>query len=159
MAKSPYFKKHRLADVVAAIQVMGTHRECKLGIEEWAVRLPPANQGDNTAYWKNVLLEHREFFFVEDGRASLLLRKSFPKLYHIKDRKEYSHELFDASTDEQRTFFTNRPLSSGEVSELVGAALAVHESTINMAKEIRWLIIPLIGILGVVIGGALKSVL
>lgn len=156
MTKSPYMEKYRLADVVAAIQVMGTYRVCKLEIGEWASRLSPEKGGDNITHWENVFSEHREFFFIENGRACLLLRKSIPKLYHIKDQREYGYEMYDASTKEQQEFFTNRPLNSDEVSDLVKVAISMHESSISMAREIRWLTIPLIGIFGIIIGNYIR---
>ena len=77
-AKSPYLDKEgrRLADVIAAIQAMGTYKFYKLDFEGWAERIT-ANP-NQAPYWKNLFEEHPEFFRLdgERERASLVWRRN-----------------------------------------------------------------------------------
>ena len=57
--QSPYLiNNNRLADVIAAIQVIGSYRFYKLDFAEWSNRI----SGDESKadYWRKVLEEHPE---------------------------------------------------------------------------------------------------
>lgn len=78
--ENPYTENtNRLADVIAAIQVMGTYKFYKLDFSGWADRIA----GDETkgSYWKNIFEEHPEFFRLDSGRkrASLVWRRTYQK--------------------------------------------------------------------------------
>lgn len=66
--KSPYLKDQRLADVIAAIQVLSTYKFYKLDFKGWSKRVTGSEE--NAEHWKNVFIEHPEFF----------------RLNHTKDR-------------------------------------------------------------------------
>ena len=77
--QSPYLANaDRLADVIAAIQVMGAYRFYKLNFKGWADRI----SADETKadYWRNIFMEHPEFFRLDTKKekASLVWRRQYP---------------------------------------------------------------------------------
>ena len=65
--ETPYTDNpQRLADVIAAIQVMGTYKFYKLDFAGWADRIA----GDDTRgeYWKTMFEQHPEFFRLDSKR-------------------------------------------------------------------------------------------
>ena len=80
MSKSPYLKDdHRLADVIAAIQAMGTYKYYKLDFAGWSSRISGDETQDNL--WRKVFEEHPEFFRLDSDRekASLVWRRQHQK--------------------------------------------------------------------------------
>ncbi len=73
MAHSPYLNEpNRLAEVLSAIQVMGTYKFYKLDFSGWADRINgDKNQAD---HWGKNFEEHPEFFFdwMSDKKKLLL---------------------------------------------------------------------------------------
>ena len=66
MSRNPYTNNpNRLADVIAAIQVMGTYKFYKLEFSSWADRI--AGDETNGVYWKKVFEDHPEFFRLDSG--------------------------------------------------------------------------------------------
>jgi hypothetical protein len=100
---SPYLANSgRLADVIAAIQAMGTYKFYKLSFEGWADRIT-ANK-NQAFYWKNVFEQHPEFFRLDSARekASLVWRRQYPKRFHVDLEKHLSVEKFKALPDDQK---------------------------------------------------------
>lgn len=65
--KSPYLiNENRLADVIAAIRVMGTYKFYKLSFAGWSDRI----YGDEpkAECWKNIFIEHPEFFRLDEKK-------------------------------------------------------------------------------------------
>jgi hypothetical protein len=77
MSKSPYLSSpHRLPDILAAIQVMGSHRWDSRDINGWKMNL-----GDtplSAASWEQLFASHPEFFGstrrTTDGSTDYFLR-------------------------------------------------------------------------------------
>lgn len=95
MSKSPYIKNNqRLADVVAAIQVMGTYKYYKLDFEGWADRI--SGDSNQAEYWEKVFEEHPEFFRLDSKRkkASLVWSVSTPKDLTLIRRKRSIEKSF-----------------------------------------------------------------
>ena len=71
--ESPYLKDiNRLADVISAIQVMASYKFYKLDFKAWAMRI--SGDENNDGHWKNIFLDHPEFFRFNKikDRASLV---------------------------------------------------------------------------------------
>lgn len=106
-SKSPYLADSgRLADVIAAIQAMGTYKFYKLTFEGWAADRITANK-NQALYWKNVFEHHPEFFRLDGagGKASLVWRRQYPKRFHVDLEKRLSVEEFKALPDDQKGEF------------------------------------------------------
>lgn len=150
---SPYLSNiGRLADVIAAIQVLGTYKFYKCDFAEWADRIcgDPARAG----HWRKVLEDHPEFFRLDSRRerASLVWRRQHQKLFDVDLAKSISRAEFDALDDERKKRISRLALSSDEISTLVDTAINLHQRVMENRKDQRWLITALIGLLGVVLG-------
>jgi hypothetical protein len=90
---NPYLDSpQRLADVIAAIQAMGTYKFYKLTFEGWADRIE-ANKF-RAKHWQTVFTEHPEFFRMDTARekASLVWRRQHPKRYHVDQERHITLE-------------------------------------------------------------------
>lgn len=159
--RSPYRRDWRLADVIAAITVMGTYPYSSQPAKNWVERLDqPHSAGD----WLEVFREHPEFFRVsneEEAWASLRLRHGFDRTYSAREKREFSYqELQTISPDsEEYKDLTRRPLTPGEIESLTKTAIELHASAIGHEQERRWLSQLLFGLLGVVLGIVLQAAL
>lgn len=100
---NPYLDNpQRLADVIAAIQVMGTYKFYKLTFKVWADRI----EGDEShaGHWKTVFEDHPEFFRLDTERekASLLWRRQYPRRYHVDQERRLSLGEFESLSAEER---------------------------------------------------------
>jgi len=153
MGKSPYLKDQRLADVIAAIQVMATYRFYKLDFESWADRI--TGDRGNAERWKCILEDHPEFFRLDAQklRASLVIRRQHPKRYDVDNFKEISKTEFDGLENKSRV--SRSPLRTDETSSLIQTAINLHSRAIAQEQESRWWVILVpagVGLLGVIIG-------
>src|SRR5437867_10880401 len=90
---SPYLIPNRLPDVLAAIQVMGSHLWDSREMKHWMENLGEKPQSADL--WESVFAAHPEFFgrdTLKDGRTLyvLRLRRSFENTMDEKTRAEVS---------------------------------------------------------------------
>ena len=127
MPKSPYLNEPtRLPKVLSAIQVMGTYKFYKLDFAGWADRISgDAKQAD---HWKRVFEEHPEFFRLDAGRgkASLVWRRTYQKLYDVDKEEKITRERFHQLTVEEKTRISRNPLTNEDISTLITAAIQLH---------------------------------
>jgi len=157
--ENPYTTNpNRLADVIAAIQVMGTYKFYKLEFSGWADRI--AGDDENGDYWKKIFEEHPEFFRLDRGRkrASLVWRRNYQKLYDVDKEMKISRDEFKALTPEQKQRVSRNPLTNSDVTTLVNTAINLHSREIEHKKDSRWWISGVIGLLGVIIGAIIKAI-
>lgn len=150
---TPYTSNtNRLADVIAAIQVMGTYKFYKLDFSDWASRI----EGDyeKTAHWQNVFKQHPEFFRLDRNRqhASLVWRRTYQKLYDVDNNELISRLRFNELSDEEKNRISRSPLSNSDISTLVNTAINLHSSEISHKQDSRWWLGAALALLGVVIG-------
>jgi len=112
---APYTSnKNRLADVIAAIQVMGTSKFYKLDFLGWADRIV----GDESKgeYWRKIFEEHPEFFRLDSKRerASLVWRRNYQKLYDVDKEGKISREAYIALSPEQKKRVSRTPLTNSD---------------------------------------------
>jgi len=160
MAHSPYLTdSHRLADVIAAIQAMGTYKFYKLDFAEWADRIV----GDKTQekYWRAVVEQHPEFFRLDSKRqkASLVSRRQRQKLFNVDTNHEISREEFRRLSDSEKMRISRSPLSSTEIEALFDVAIKLHVSQLEHQKDRRWWILAGLPFLGAITGALLGPVL
>ena len=158
MRKSPYLKAQRLADVIAAIQVMSTYKFYKLDFAGWSMRITGVES--NADYWKKVFVEHPEFFRLnsEQQRVSLVWRRSYPRNFHVDMLQVLSSEqVKNLPENERATRLSRAPLTNGDTATLISTAVDLHSRAIASEQEKRWLFPSLITILAVFLGAILKS--
>lgn len=129
----------RLADLIAAIQVMGTYRFAVRRIDRWQRRLGRVPTSAGT--WIEVLGQHPEFFTViRDASAqsalnpnvSLVWRRSKERNYdtytHAVLPREVAIQVAVADPEEEAKQLSRPPLDSDEISMLVNLAVSMSES-------------------------------
>jgi len=155
--RNPYTtNENRLADVIAAIQVMATYKFYKVEHSTWARRI----EGDesNGEYWKKIFVEHPEFFRLDVGRnkASLVWRRNYQKLYNVDLEEKISREEFKTLTDEQKLRISRIFLSNNDISTLINTAINLHSSEIDHKKDSRWWVAIVSGLVGIILGSLIK---
>lgn len=160
--KSPYLaQENRLADVIAAIQAMGSYKKYKLPFSEWADRI--AGDELKAGYWQRVFTEHPEFFRLDGKReqASLVWRRQFRKRFHTETEKIITRDEFYAMDDEGKAKVSRNPLSPEDIAVLINTAIELHARELQHQQDKRWLITLVVsgigGLVGAIIGGLLKS--
>ena len=154
---SPYIANpNRLADLIAAIQVLGTYRFASRNIEKWDKRLgrTPVSASD----WKTVFSQHPEFFTAQGDNISLVWRRSRERNYDTFERTLLSREDAIALAREESENNENRlsrpPLDTTEISMLVDIAVRLHEREISHTQERRWWVTAVVAILGLIVSVA-----
>jgi hypothetical protein len=149
--------ENRLADVIAAIQVMATYKFYKLDFSGWADRI--AGDQDQADYWRKIFEQHPEFFRLQRGRmkASLVWRRSHQKLYDVDREEKISREEFRALTDEAKQRISRTPLTNSDISTLINTAINLHSREIEHKKDSRWWITGAIGLVGVILGAVINA--
>src|SRR5579859_3181152 len=165
--ESPYLKSgYRLADVIRAIQVMGTYEKATRKVDDWPKSLDDPLSADS---WLAVFREHPEFFRVRENPdkrywASLIWRRAYAKSFVSGKQRDLTEDEIKELSAEQREGLTRRPLAGEQIEALLKAAVELHSRAIAQKQESRWWI-PVFtaalgfvgGIFAVVLGVVLKS--
>jgi len=158
MKKNPYTGNgNRLADVIAAIQVMATYKFYKLDFAGWADRIE--GRSENAGYWKTVFEEHPEFFRLDckRERASLVWRRNYQKRYDVDKDAKITREVFQEMSEEAKARVSRIPLMNADISTLIDTAIKLHSRELEYKKDSRWWISGVIGLGGVLLGAAIKA--
>ena len=156
---SPYLSSpHRLADVLAAIQAMGSYKFYKLDFPGWADRI--CGDPSTAESWAAVFRDHPEFFRLDPTRqrASLVWRRQHPKLYHVDEERKLTRREYASLDEAEKPRVSRTPLSAADVQSLMASAIELHSRAIEQARERRWWI-PVAasaigGLLGALVGAA-----
>lgn len=154
----PYIDNpNRLADVIAAIQAMGTFKFYKLSFSGWAKRIVADETQED--YWKKVFEEHPEFFRLDTKRnkASLVWRRNYQRLYDVDKEEKITKEVFKKLTQEKRDRISRNPLDSSDILILVNTAINLHSREIDQKRDSRWWLAGAIGLAGVALGAMIKA--
>jgi hypothetical protein len=149
----PYRIRGRLADVIAAIQVMAAAKRPERKIKDWAYEFDRDRDADTVDRWTSVFQDHREFFLTyrrredPDLKAALRWRYAF-KTFDAESGKEYTPEEIQALPDEQRRSLTTKPLSGEQIQTLLNTAIGLHTRAMEELRESRWWIPVFAAILG-----------
>lgn len=159
--KSPYLSEPgRLADVVAAIQALGTYKFYKLSIDSWSERISGKIEDD---HWSIVFKDHPEFFrFDKEGKkVSLVLRRNYRRNFDVDLEQGLTfQELKDIKkTDPKRLNerISREPLSNSDIGMLVNIAIDMHTRALQHKKEVEWWKPALFALIGVIIGVLIKA--
>jgi hypothetical protein len=154
--KSPYLKDQRLADVIAAIQVLSTYKFYKLDFKGWSKRITGSEE--NFEHWKIVFIEHPEFFRLNHAkdRVSLAWRRSHQRTYHVDRNEILTKEECDSLGEQERNERLSRtPLNNNDIETLINTAINLHTRAIESEKEKRWMLPSLVTIVAVLLGAYL----
>lgn len=158
MSKSPYLKDQRLADVIAAIQVMSTYKFYKLDFSGWSKRITGSE--NNEADWRVIFDEHPEFFRLssDQRKVSLVWRRSYKRNFHVDYEKALTaEELSSLPSKEKSERVSRSPLSNNDIATLISTAVDLHSRAIESQKEKRWLLPSLVTVVAVCLGAIIKA--
>jgi len=146
---SPYLENHhRLADLITAIQVMGSYRYASRFYNHWAKQLGIPLSADS---WYEIFKAHPEFFIIhgskEKNRSFITLRWRFgfdnnywaEKGILLSSSDLEKVEEAQEGLDDPITV-TKRPLESEQIESLINTAIELHGRAIAYKEEKRWLI-------------------
>jgi hypothetical protein len=155
---SPYLKSSsRLADVLAAIQVMGSYPWATRDEAGWQDKLGAPLSANA---WIEIFREHPEFFRVnEESRITLRWRHGYDKSYHVANQRELTPSELNALSQEERKQVTRKPLTEDQIETLLKTAIELHTRAVAFAQERRWLSPLLFGLLGTILGIVLQAAL
>jgi len=157
--KSPYLSDpNRLADVIAAIQVMSIYKFYKLPFSEWADRINA--DFARGSYWQNIFEQHPEFFRLDGQRerASLVWRRQYPKRFQVDEERVLTKEEYDSLDDQAKERVSRVRLTPADIKTLVDTAINLHARALEEQKERRWWL-PLASVVGGLIGGVLGALI
>ncbi|UUQ64505.1 hypothetical protein NLK61_25395 [Pseudomonas fuscovaginae UPB0736] len=157
--QSPYlYHQHRLAEVVAAIQVMGTHVYSARTIGSWAEIL--GQNPKSASSWAAIFNEHPEFFradLEEGGLHTLASRRAQPRVYNTQTGEEITVAQFKAIPQGERSHFSRRPLSSEQILSLIDVAVKLHTQAAVRRQELRWWVSLVVGALAGLVGAMIGA--
>jgi hypothetical protein len=154
--RDPYLKERRLPEVIAAITAMAVYPFYKQSAAEWANRISGSEECAD--HWRMVFEEHPEFFrpAASSDDFSLVWRRQLPRGFDVRDLKEISPDYL--LEESKRDPIGRRPLEPKEVTELIGAAIKLHDRALEQNKARTWWI-PLasaaLSFVGALLGGLL----
>jgi hypothetical protein len=156
-SSSPYLKDaRRLADVLAAIQVLGANVFASLKCPVWEEKLgAPASAGS----WMPVFTDHPEFFRINGEWISLRMRHGAERTFSPKHGREMTKVEVDDLPEEDWGNLTRRPLTSDQIEALMKTAIELHARGVAHQQERRWLTPLLFALLGTVVGAVLQAAL
>ena len=143
---APYRIRGRLADVIAAIQVMAAAKRPERKIKDWAYEFDRNRDADTVDRWTSVFQDHCEFFLTyrlreqdpeADLEAALRWRYAF-KTFDADSGKEYTPEQIKALPPEQRDLITSKPLEGEQIQTLLNTAIGLHARAMEELRESRW---------------------
>jgi hypothetical protein len=162
---SPYLKRGRLADVVAAVQFMGAAGRPEAEIADWTERLSGNRENKEIERWTAVFTEHPEFFHVYTLAGTTELKAAL--------RVRYANRLYDAETNHDYTLgeratlhkdirdrLTSRPLDAEMIAAMATTAIGLHARASEDRTARRWwvpIFAAVLGFLGAVAGAFLGA--
>ena len=158
---SPYLADtRRLADVIAAIQVMGTYKFYWQDFAGWAERI--CGDAQQAAYWRRIFEDHPEFFRLDGERqgAALVWRRQYPKRFHVDEERRLTVAECLALGEAEMERVSREPLSADDIRTLIDTAVGLHSRALDQQKERRWwlpLATAVAALLGAVLGAWLRG--
>lgn len=165
---SPYLKDpQRLSDVIAAIQVLGTYKYYKRNLNNWAEAISGDDEKKNGKYWREIFLEHPEFFRIPskedkksslEEKASLVWRRTYQRRYSVDTEKTLTkEECENLIAKGKKNRISRMPLKNEDIKMLVDTAINLHSLAFEEKKDKRWWINILMAFVGAILGAAIGS--
>lgn len=141
MAKSPYLKPNRLANVIAAIQCMSLNVQSSRSCEQWA-DIISGNKAEADR-WRAVFSEHPEFFRKSTFKDTpdsyaLIWRRASPRNFYRKEDRSITHAEYEHMSKDERAFVSRARVPDGEVKTLVDIAIELHSKAREQHIDWRW---------------------
>ncbi len=163
--KSPYLTHdQRLADILAAIQVMGSHLWDSRPIEHWKQNLGPMPQ--SAASWEELFSQHPEFFGTSEFEGvtshSLRLRRAYERTIDVSSLRELSDTELKELRESDRYFKTKiarRALLPSQIEALMKTAIELQVRAGAMDDRRKWwlpLAAAVLSFVGALIGSLFK---
>lgn len=138
---SSHYLKHsdRLADIISAIQVMGTYKYSARNIENWKKLL--GNKPLSADNWTHIFVDHPEFFrsdIEESELHTLAIRRAQSRTYDTKTLSEITPKEFMDLPEGNRSHISRKPLSPDQILSLIEVAIKLHSQALERKKELRW---------------------
>ena len=148
--RSPYLREGgRLADVMAAIQVMSSVTPESQTADDWTRKI---GAHPSAGGWLHLCREHPEFFRVNDEKP--------PKIsLRWRHGLERTHRFTPRQPPDAKEDLCRPPLEPGQIETLMRTAVEMHSRAVAAAQERRWIIPLLFALGGVVLGAVLQALL
>lgn len=147
-----------MADLIAAIQVLGMYRFASRDLGKWEKRL--GRNPVSATNWETIFRQHPEFFTVQGNNISLVWRRSRERNYDTFTSqivlREEAMQLTEQEHETGEKRLSRPPLNIDEVSKLVDIAINLHEREIKHGQERRWWISAVIAAVGLIISVAVR---
>jgi hypothetical protein len=184
MAKSQYLEKDRLANLIAAIQILGVS-DCASGtIDRWVAELEaneelslkqiehtPVRFGDRKK-WQTIFEQHPEFFksYTTRGEPRVVLRWRYAQAVNGEGKPNGKAPDENGSADETKSRneydlakVPSRALTADQIQVLINTAIELHGREVTAADPSDWLRTPWVAVAGALLGstagGALVALL
>lgn len=154
---SPYLRnRHRLADVLAALQVMGAYTWASRKVSAWEDKLGAPKSSNS---WLEIFDEHPEFFRVSGEWISLRWRHGYDRNFSPTASRELTSTEIAKLPSDEKDDLTRKALESDQIEALMNTAIELHNRAIAHSQERRWLTPLLFALLGTIIGVVLQAAL
>ncbi len=180
MAKSQYLEKDRLANVIAAIQILSVS-ECAAGtLDRWAAELEaseeltpeeientPVRFGDRKK-WQTIFEQHPEFFksYTTRGEPRVALRWRYAQIVNGQGKPNGKAPDTTETKDESKpeatydlTKVPSRPLSADQIQVLISTAIELHGREAATAVPPERFRTPFFTVIGALLGSIAGGVL
>jgi hypothetical protein len=176
MAKSHYLESDRLANVIAAIQILGVSDRASGTLNRWVAELEASeeltsDQLDHSPVkfaerkkWLTVFEQHPEFFktYTQRGDQRVLLRMRYAQSVSADQKTDDTPQPAETKDktegSEEASAVTSKPLTADQIEVLINTAIELHarEAAAERGPErFRPFLMATIGaVLGTVAGGA-----
>jgi hypothetical protein len=178
MAKSHYLEKDRLANVIAAIQILGVSDRASGTLNRWVAELEASEELTSEQLnsspvkfaerkkWSTVFEQHPEFFktYSLRGETRVLLRMRYAQSANFapKNGATTSPETKDKPDSTEDTI-ASKPLTADQIQVLINTAIELHgrEAAADRGPErFRPFLMATLGaVLGTLAGGAIIVIL
>ncbi len=153
MLKSPYLKNNRLADVLAALQVMALNARYTNSCEEWADKI--SGDKSRSDYWKTIFEEHPEFFrraAAGNNDSYALIWRRVLQRYNVDTQKVITLAEYRALSDQEQRKISRPPVPESQIKTLMDMAINLHGRAIEASRDWRWWIAPAVSFAGSFLG-------
>ena len=151
--QSPYLAHpDRLADVVAAIQAMGSYRFSSRQEIKWKEILKAPRSASS---WVEIFRQHPEFFRASSsssGLHQLVLRRAQDRVFDTETGAIITIQQFFALPVPDREKISRKPLTAEQIISLIDVAVKLQNQAISRRQELRWWVPTLVGLASLVIG-------
>src|SRR5687768_10864781 len=145
MAKSQYLEKDRLANVIAAIQVLGVSENASGTLDRWVAELEtseeltpeqiertPVRFGDRKK-WQAIFEQHPEFFksYTTRGEPRVSLRWRYAQTVNLEPKPKApaaaeSNDLIKPEDEYDLTKVKSKSLTPEQIEVLINTAIELH---------------------------------